>query len=378
MKSFILPLYRDAAVEITRAEDCYLYDEDGTQYVDAESGVWCCNIGHCNPFITKIIEQQSKYLIHHGYSFYNRFAQELSQKLNSICHVEEGRSVFLSSGSESINLAITLAIRLTHREKLLTIGDSFLSSYGYGMHAKENTNLIRIPDGDYDTLDNTGFESIAAFVFEPGTYWGLVHFASEEFVRVISDRAHKNGCLIIVDEVTTGFGRTGKWFGYEHYGLNPDIVVTGKGLGNGYPVSAVTVTSSVAGLFGGNPFRYAQSHQNDALGCAIALGVIEFMNNHDLIHRSAIVGNEFKNSLEKIRNNHQIIREIRGKGLMLAVEFNDASAAAFIYGELFKRGIAAGLKENILRFMPPLTIKGSDLKDIALALEELLLVREMQ
>ena len=172
---------------------------------------------------------------------------------------------------------------LTGRNKLCTLEESYLSAYGQGFNSKQNKDLICLRNNDYEKLASTDFSKIAAFIFEPGSAGGKISFPSEEFITALIEKAKTGGCLLILDEVTTGMGRTGKWFGFEHYRLIADIVACGKGLGNGYPISSVSVKKEIANMFLQEPFRYAQSHQNDPLGCAIALGVIKQIDRTNLV-----------------------------------------------------------------------------------------------
>jgi acetylornithine aminotransferase len=179
--------------------------------------------------------------------------------------------------------------------------------------------------------------------------------------------------FVAVNEVTTGMGRTGAWFGFQHYALQPDIVALGKGLGNGYPVSAVAMTNEIAERLEDNGFRYAQSHQNDPLSCAVAKEVITVMREEGLVERSNRVGAHFLQELELLGKQHDVVKQVRGRGLMIAMEFevNDGHfSLESVYHELLKRGFIVGYKPtvNLLRFYPPLTIGE---KDIAQLLEEL-------
>jgi acetylornithine aminotransferase len=198
----------------------------------------------------------------------------------------------------------------------------------------------------------------------------MICFPSSEFIASLVKKARSSGCLLIVDEVTTGLGRTGKWFGFEHYRLQPDIVACGKALGNGYPVSSVTLNKKTSDAFSKNPFRYAQSHQNDPLGCAVALEVIKEIDRTGLVHACDEKGSLFKSLLKKICLKHKVIKEVRGHGLMLALEFHDAEKAAELHQDLLDRQAICGIKSNVLRFMPPLIIGHDIIHDVAGKIDE--------
>ncbi len=370
----IIPLYTPANKIVVKSEGCYQYDSEWKKYIDFESGVWCVNIGHSNKRITDLIERQVKASIHHGYRFTNPFAENLNKELLRIAGLGNGSSAFLSSGSEAVNLAITLSKHITGRKKVLKIDNSYLSAYGWGQISKDNDNITNIRFNDIEAISHIDFSDIAAFVLETGgASIECVQFPGYDFVRQLINLSKKNNCPVIAEEVTTGMGRTGKWFGYQHYDIMPDIVVTGKALGNGYPVSAVTVSDKIAEQFEKNPFRYAQSHQNDPLGCAIALEVISIIEEERLIQTSEQIGTYFKEELEKLRNKHtRKITDIRARGLMLGLEFNKDINGEVIYNRLFEKGYITGFKNNTLRFLPPLIITKSDIDSLTGELDKLL------
>jgi acetylornithine/N-succinyldiaminopimelate aminotransferase len=370
----IIPFYNPNDKSIVKSKDCYLYDSEGKKYIDFEAGVWCANIGHSNQQVIKRMNRQIKESIHHGYHFRNKHAEELSLKLQQLIGFSNGASVFLSSGSEAVNLSITLARFFTGRKKILKIDHSYLCAFGFGQISDENDSSVSLKNNDLLSVDKIDFKNIAAFVIETGgASLGVVRFPDHGFIKKVTEICKQNDCLIIAEEVTTGLGRLGKWFGFQHYDFIPDIVVTGKAMGNGYPVSAVTMSSALLGKFEQSPFRYAQSHQNDPLGCSVALEVINVMESSILVDRSRTTGEYFRKQLERIKDRHpDKIKEIRARGLMLAAEFNEHIDGELISKQLFDKGFVVGFKFNTLRFLPPLTIKHSDIYKMVRKLDELL------
>ncbi|MDP4207820.1 MAG: aspartate aminotransferase family protein [Bacteroidota bacterium] len=358
MTSSIIPLYKQTDKVIIKAKDCYIYDSNNKQYIDFESGDWAANLGHSNERISQILKNQSELLIHDGLRFRNIQSEELSNKLLEKLSFKDGKSTFLNSGSEAVNLAITIAKNLTRRNKILKMDCSFLSAYGHGQISPDNSNLESISTDNIDSISQINFQEIAAFIFEPGNAWGLIKYPTNKFISSIASAIKQNGGLLIANEVTTGFGRTGKWFGFQHYDYKPDIVSVGKGLGNGYPISGVSITKEIADLFDGSPFRYAQSHQNDPLGCAVGLEVISIFDNDRLIEKSYKTGQYFNEHLLKLQANHkEKIYEIRARGLMISLVFHSCINTENIYLQLIDHGMLVGQKDNVLRFMPPLIIE---------------------
>jgi acetylornithine aminotransferase len=370
----MIPFYEATDKMMVKSEGSYLFDEEGCKYIDFEAGVWCVNIGHSNREIVKRISDQAEDSIHHGYHFRNKLAEDLSVKLQQLVGFENGASVFLSSGSEAVNLAITLAQHDTKKKKILKIDNSYLSAFGYGKIATDNEFLVNVKYNDLKGIDAIDFSDISAFVIEVGgASAGIVRFPDKEFIEKLTKRCKEHGCLLIAEEVTTGMGRLGKWFGFQNYDYIPDMVVAGKALGNGYPISGVIIDSELLDRFCQHPFRYAQSHQNDPLGCGIALETIAYIENNDLISHSVVMSKHFEDQLKQIQQQHPgKVKEIRVQGLMLAVEFLHGINGEAIAGKLFDRGYVVGFKLNTLRFMPPLTITKEDINFLISELNSLL------
>lgn len=214
-------------------------------------------------------------------------------------------------------------------------------------------------------------------MFEPGNSSGLVRLPPQQLVQTLVSLVKQQQGLVVVDEVTTGLGRTGAWYGFQHYALQPDIIALGKGLGNGYPVSAVLMSQKIADSLASSAFRYAQSHQNDPLACAIAREVITVIREDGLVERSNRVGTYFLQELEHLEKRHNIVKQTRGRGLMIALEFeadNEHFSVTSVYHELLEKGFLVGYnpEANLLRFYPPLTIKEEDISQLLENLDHIL------
>jgi acetylornithine/N-succinyldiaminopimelate aminotransferase len=373
MKSPIIPFYKQFDKFIVKSNDCFLFDSEGKKYIDFESGDWAACLGHSHKRINKVIKNQVNLLIHDGLRFRNKLSDDLSLLLLEKLSMEGGKSAFLNSGSEAVNLAITITKNLTKRGKILKMDCSYLSAYGHGQNSSTNTGLLNIPIDDIDFMSMIDFGEIAAFVFEPGNSSSLIKYPSNDFIAEVAQTTKQNGGLLIANEVTTGFGRTGKWFGFQHYNYKPDIVAIGKALGNGYPISGVVISNDVSELFNKSPFRYAQSHQNDPLGCAVGLEVIQILEQDGLIHNSCEKGKYFKDRLMALQAQHSDkIKEIRARGLMIGMELFAAANAENMYMQLIDFGFLVGYKENVLRFMPPLIIEKKHIDAILETVDKLL------
>lgn len=371
MKNPIIPLYKQADKLIVKSENCYVYDSDGKQYIDFESGDWSSNLGHSNPKINERIKQQVDKLIHDGLRFRNKESEELSLKLLEKLGLTGGQCAFVNSGSEAVNLGITTAKNLTGRRKVLKMDCSYLSAFGHGQISEYNTDLINIAINDKNEISKLDFHEIAVFVFEPGNSSSLIKYPDPDFIKAVAAEIKRHNGLLMANEVTTGFGRTGKWFGFQHYDFYPDIVSVGKALGNGYPISGIAISSKISELFLKSPFRYAQSHQNDALGCAVGLEVINTIEKQDLISKGFEKGEHFKQRLIELQIKNPEIVEIRARGLMIAIELKTNEIAELFYNQLIENGFLVGIKDKTLRFMPPLIIEKKDIDNLIEAIDRI-------
>lgn len=372
MKNPIIPLYKQTDRYIVRSENCYVYDSDNKRYIDFESGDWSSSLGHSNPIINERIKQQVDKLIHDGLRFRNIESEQLSIKLLEKIGLIGGQCAYVNSGSEAVNLGLSIAKKVTGRSKILKMDCSYLSAFGHGQICDKNTDLLNIPIDNIDAISNINFEEIAAFAFEPGNSFCIIKYPSTDFIAAIVSEIKKHGGLLMANEVTTGFGRTGKWFGFQHYDYKPDIVSVGKALGNGYPISGVAISSEISELFQRSPFRYAQSHQNDALGCAVGLEVISAIEKLDLINKGFEKGEYFKQSLLRLQTKHPVIVDLRARGLMIGIELKTNEIADYIYNQLIEKGFLVGLKEKTLRFMPPLTIEKSHIDELIETIDKII------
>ncbi|SHK23004.1 class-III pyridoxal-phosphate-dependent aminotransferase [Paramaledivibacter caminithermalis] len=371
--------------QIVRGEGSYIYDINGKCYVDFEAGVWCTSLGHNQYDVNQAIITQLGKISHVGYRYPNNIVEETAQKVLETLDMLDGKCVFLNSGSEAVELGVQMARELSPKPLLLTFSDTYLSAYGSsGKKLSEEWYLfdwspcktctkVNKCDINCELIKNIPFEILGGFVFEPGNSSGLIKLPPKQLVKTLEKLIKQNNGIIVVDEVTTGVGRTGKWYGYMHYNITPDIIAIGKGIGNGYPVSIVAIKQNIDEALGKTDFHYAQSHQNDALGCAVVKEVIKVIGQENLVIRSKELGKWFLKELEKLVSKYGIIKEVRGRGLMLGIEFKESIDQDWLKElnqKLFIRGYMIGYKKaaNLFRFYPALNIKK---KDIEMMLENL-------
>ena len=378
--------YELVKTDMVRARDCYLFDAHGMKYVDFEAGVWCAALCHNHPRINQTIRKQIDQIVHIGYRYTNDAVEEAAVELLGTVPFSEGKCLFLSSGSEAVEFAVQIAMGITGKPLLLTFSDTYLAAYGSaGSKMQEEwycfdwSNCVACSyakecDPECYHLRKIPFDSISGLVFEPGSTSGLVKFPPKQLVQTMASMVKQRQGLVVINEVTTGMGRTGEWYGFHHYDLQPDIMAVGKGLGNGYPVSAVVMTHDIAEQLENSAFHYAQSHQNDPLGCAVAREVVSVIREEGLVERSSRVGIYFLHKLRYFQQGHDIVKEVRSRGLMSAIEFEERFPLKSVYDKLLERGFIVGYKPtaNLLRFYPPLTIKEEDIAQLLENLDHIL------
>ncbi len=374
----ILKCHEIVKTDFVRGDNCYLFDSQGKRYVDFESGIWCAVLGHGHPDINRVMQAQIVQVIHLGTRYPSDLAEAAAIDLLDIAGIDTGKCVFLSSGSEAVEFGVQTARRLTEKPLLLTFSNSYLAAYGSaGRKSNAEWWLLDWSAAQTDHLNDIPFEDIGAFIFEPGgSGSAFVRFPPGQLVRDIAERVKAAGGLVMANEITTGLGRTGKWFGFQHYDLQPDLVSMGKGLGNGYPVSAVAMKREVAEKLEASGLRYAQSHQNDPLGCVVAKEVIAALRAGNWIERGRAVGQSFLEGLKGLQEKHAVVKDARGRGMLLALEFHphEFVSAAWAYQALLEKGFLVGYYPagNLLRFSPSLTIDENDITNLLESLDSIL------
>lgn len=384
----ILKCHEIVKTDFVRGQGCYLYDSQDRQYIDFEAGIWCTALGNNHPRVKQAIHNQVEKLIHLGTRYPSALAEAAAVDVLRVVGLEGGKCLFLSSGSEAVEFGVQAARRITGKPYLLCLSGAYLAAYGSAGRKNEREwysfdweacRACPHPDGCGQCVhfNEMPFDQIGGFVFEPGNGSGLVQLPPKQLVKSLADRVKQMGGLVVVNEITTGMGRTGEWFGFHHYDLQPDIVAVGKGLGNGYPVSAAVMTAQIAAGLEDGQFRYAQSHQNDPLGCAVAIEVIAVMREEALVARSKQVGERFLQELKNLSARHAAIKEVRGRGLMIAVELESDPQnvqADCVYQALLEKGFLVGCSPaaGVLRFYPALTIDEEHIGQLLEAFDSIL------
>lgn len=370
---------------IVNSDGVYLFDDKGQRFMDLESGVWCVSVGHKNKQMNKAIIKQIGALTHAGFCYSSQILEEASRSLLNITNCTNGKCVFLCSGSEAIEISRQISSHLTGNNVSMTLHDTYLGAYTSVTDRSQGWYLFdwdqckscekndRCDPSCEALLDIP--KNISDFVFEPGSSSGFVRFPPKALIQKIVNVVRQNNGKIIINEVTTGVGRTGKWFGYQHYDIEPDLIAVGKGIGNGYPVSVAVINESTASELKMKPFKYAQSHQNDPLGAAVVQAVIQEIEYNDLIVKAEQKGAQFLCQLQSFVDN-KIVLEVRGRGMMFAMDLVNEAVVKTIYNELLDMGYIVGNRGPLLRIDPPLIITEAECDSISDALKSILACKQ--
>ena len=387
----LLSTYDRSPVLFVDGQGVYIQDENGTKYLDLLSGIGVNALGYNHPAIVDTIARQSRALIHTSNLYYHEGQAELAMRLTERTGLD--RAFFSNSGTEAWEGALKLARAYAglRRSEGAQIGTKFLaleqSFHGRTFGAMSTTYKAKyrepfgpvVPGVEFvrfnDVSDlRTNFSSdVCAILVESIQGEGGIRPLTNEFFAEARALADSTGALLIVDEIQSGMGRTGKWCAYQYYGIQPDVTTFAKPLAGGLPLGAVMCTEEVARVmhagmhgttFGGGP-----------LACAVGIAVIDTIEKEGLLAHATEVGNYFQQSLRSLAARHDAIIDVRGKGLMIAAELDSAELAKLTVAEMMKRHILINCtSDTVLRFLPPYILERSHVDTAIAALDDILTV----
>ena len=368
--------YAKQPLVIVRGQGASLFDADGVEYLDCSSGHGVANLGHAHPRVAEAIYRQASTLVTLFETFPNDRRAELMKKLTSL--VAGLDRVFLcNSGTEAVEAAlkfgristgrkhIVAAMRGFHGRTYGSLSATFNKKYRDGFEPLV-PGFSHVPYNNIDALRKSVTEETAAVILEAVQGEGGVYPASAEYLQAASKICDERGALLIVDEIQTGFGRTGKMFAIEHYGITPDLLTCAKSLAGGVPMGAVLIGRRINNLL---PGMHGSTFGGNPLSCAAALAALEVMEEEDLSHQAESKGAYLWQKLESIRSPY--IREIRGLGLMIGIEMKQ-KAAAYIRSLQKRHIIALNAGTTVIRLLPPLVITYEQLDCLIEVLSEVL------
>jgi len=400
-------------IVVKRAEGLYVESVDGKRYMDFSSGLATTNIGHCPPRVVETARGQIERLIHSGGIFYYDSEIELAEKLRKITPGDLNMFFFSNSGAEAVEGAIKLARFITGRQGIIaftgafhgrTLGAISLTTSTARYRRNYHPLLPSIFHAPYpycyrcflgqrlDTcsmdcleylkrilLHEVSPEEVAAMIIEPVLGEGGYVVPPKDYLKELRGLSTRHGILLIADEVQTGFGRTGRWFACEHFGIVPDIMTVAKGIASGFPLSAVVSTPGLMSRW--PPGAHGTTFGGNPVSCAAAIATIETIEGENLLERATSLGEYVLRYLKGMQGRYPCIGDVRGLGLMIGIEFVKEDGSPD--GELCKRVcqrceekglilIECGVDKNIIRFMPPLITTQGEMEEALDIFEEVL------
>lgn len=362
---YVMNTYGKQPVVLVRGEGCFAYDAEGKEYLDLVAGIAVNGLGHCPPKVVEAICKQAQTLMHTSNLYYVPQQGELAKLLCDLSGMS--KAFFCNSGAEANEAAMKLAKKAAkisgHPEKseIVTAEKSFhgrtlaaITATGQPKYQKSFTPLVPgykyIPYNNVEALKAAVDEKTCAVMMEPVQGESGVHPATQEFLQTARDLCDKFGAALIFDEVQTGFGRIGKMFGFQNFGVEPDVMTLAKTIAAGFPMGACLAKGKWADVF--EPGDHAATFGGNPLACAAALAAVTEINEGGWVENSAEVGKYFRRQLVKLPG----VKEVRGLGLMVAAEFNEPIAKSVVGKALESGLILNATDENTLRFVPPLII----------------------
>jgi acetylornithine aminotransferase len=380
----IAKTYKRFPIVIRSGSGCTLHDTEGRSYTDFVAGIAVCNLGHAHPAITRALTAQAQTLWHVSNLYYTVPQVELAAWL--VANSFADRTFFCNSGAEANEAAIKLARKYysergqNHRFRIITMEQSF---HGRTMATLSATGQDKIKKGFDPVLDGFDYAPFndpvalrnkigpetCAVMLEPVQGEGGVRCPDPDYLKVVRQICDENDLLLIFDEIQTGMGRTGRLFAYEHFAVEPDIMTLAKALANGLPIGAMLAKEQVADAFG--PGAHASTFGGTPIVTAAALEVCKTLLEGKVIEQGRQRAEYFKEKLLDLKKRHAAIVDVRGLGLLLGIKL-DFKAESMV-SQCMQRGFLINcIQENILRFVPPLIIKESEVDALVDCLDELL------
>ena len=369
-------------IALVRGKGSQVWDRSGKKYTDFVSGLAVDNLGHCHPRVVAAIRKQAGRLLHVSNLYHIEPQSQLAAELTRCSFAD--KVFFCNSGAEAIEAAIKLARRYFYdrgresRREIITMTDSF---HGRTMGAISATAQKKfhagfkpllpgfkyVPFNDIRALENAIGPKTCAVLVEPIQGEGGVNVAEKKYLKDLKKLCSKNGALLIFDEVQTAFGRTGKLFAYQHYGVEPDIMTLAKALGGGAAIGAMAATDPVVKSF--VPGTHAATFGGNPLACAAALASLQVLTRKGFLEQAEKKGQYFLDRLQRLADRFPIVRQVRGVGLMLAIELDRPGADIVL--NCMRRGYLINcIRENVLRFLPPLIITKKEIDGLMRVLNE--------
>ena len=357
MKLFdVYPLFD---IEIVRGKGCYTYDSNGTEYLDLYGGHAVISVGHSHPHYVQAIKEQAERLVFYSNSVINSLQQRLADKLGRISGYDDYQLFLINSGAEANENALKLASFHTARRRVLSFAKAFHGRTSLAVEATDNPRIVSpvndngnvtfMPLNDiYAVRAELDKGDVCAVIIEGIQGVGGIKVPTNEFLQQLREECDKHGTVLILDEIQSGYGRSGKFFAHQWAGIRPDIITVAKGIANGFPMGAVLISPKFKPTYGMLGTTFGGNH----LACAAAIAVLDIFEQEGVVENARRVGDYLLEELAKIPQ----IAEVRGRGLMIGMEF-DRPVKDLRTKLLKEQHVFTGVSgTNVIRLLPPLVL----------------------
>ena len=362
-------------IEIAKGIGCSIYDNHGIEYLDLYGGHAVISIGHSHPYYVQKLTQQLEKLVFYSNSVVNPLQKELAEKLGKISGYEDYALFLINSGAEANENALKLASFHTGRRKVIAFNKSFHGRTSASVRVTDNSKIVApINEGfevEFPALNDIEAvrkslqnKDVCAVIIEGIQGVGGIRIPDPEFLKALSVECKAMGTLLILDEVQSGYGRSGKFFAHQYADIRPDLITIAKGMGNGFPIGGVLISPAFEASFGLLGTTFGGSH----LACTAAIAVLDIFKVEHLQENALKIGNYLMDELKKIPQ----IKEVRGLGLMIGIEF-DQPVKELRNRLLFEKKIFTGASgTNVIRLLPPLCLSKSDANSFLTSFKEII------
>ena len=361
MKLFdVYPLFD---IEIESGKGCHVYDTKGTEYLDLYGGHAVISIGHSHPHYLDALSKQASKLVFYSNSVINSLQVKLAERLGKVAGIDDYQLFLINSGAEANENAIKLASFVTGRKRIIAFNKAFHGRTSAAVEATDNPkiqapvnsnhNVTFLPLNDIEAVKKELAKGdVAAVIIEGIQGVGGIRISEDNFLKELRQATKEAGTMLILDEIQSGYGRSGRFFAHQYAGIHPDMITMAKGIANGYPFAAVAISNDIKPVYGQLGTTFGGNH----LGCAAAIAVLDVIENEKLVENAEKIGQYLIDNLKGLPG----VKEVRGRGLMIGIEMERESKELrrrLIFDQHIFTG-AAGT--NIIRLLPPLCITKED------------------
>lgn len=369
---YLFQNYGRIPLSFTHGKGCYLYGTDGREYLDLVAGIAVNALGYAHPDWVAAVQAQVARMTHVSNLYYVQEQAELAERVASITPGDLDRCLFVNSGAEANEGALKLAVRYTGRGRIMAAIDGFHGRTSAAMGATGQKSIQAsfepliadaydyFPFGDLEAVKEKMTRDTAALIVEPIQGESGVHTASAEFFKGVRDLCTDNGTMMIVDEVQTGIGRTGEWYGIQNFGVVPDIITMAKALGGGTPIGAVCSTDEISKVM--TPGTHGTTFGGNPLVCAAGCAVLDIMKRDNIVPHVKDIGARWMADLKAIDS--PMIREVRGYGLIIGIQMDSSETTSKVQSYCRENGVLINVAHGgTIRLIPPLILEDGQ-KDV--------------